>query len=315
VDILRSLPIGLYLEQPITWLHRIDPRIKLFGLLTCLLSPIQANELWRIAIAILLIILTITSQIPIRVWKQQMGILLLLSFMALAIATLSPDGFNVSSQPRRPVPEANINKSKNSDQNIDNALKSPSLTLKLPQPNNYSYVVWKAGNITITRKSLELGTRVCTLIFTYLYAPTLFLLVTAPEEITAAIAAIFSPLKRINIPVVEIVLTLTLALRFVPLVLEEVQNLGRAMRTRSINWKKLGFKRTTQIWLILAERLIDNLFIRAEQTANAMQVRGFTTPNTHLVVWNPLKFLLRDQALMMILVIMWGLRIWLGNMA
>jgi len=99
----------------------------------------------------------------------------------------------------------------------------------------------------------------------------------------------------------------------VPLVLEEVQNLGRAMRTRSINWKKLGFKRTTQIWLILAERLIDNLFIRAEQTASAMQVRGFTSPNTHLVVWNPLKLLPRDIVLLVLLVTMWGIRIWLGN--
>ena len=307
MDILRSLPIGLYLEQPITWLHRLDPRIKLFGLLTFLLSPIQANELWRIAIAVLLIVLTLASQIPMRIWKQQMGILLLLAFMTFAIATVSPDGFNASVQPRRPIPEVNV---KTSDVK---AQLSPPLTIKLPQPTSYSYVIWKAGNISITRKSRELGVRVSTLIFTYLYAPTLFLLVTAPEEITAAIAAIFSPLKFFKIPVVEIVLTLTLALRFVPLVLEEVQNLGRAMRTRSINWKRLGFKRTSQIWLILAERLIDNLFIRAEQTASAMQVRGFTSPNTHIVVWNPLKFLLRDIFLLVLLVAMWGVRIWFGN--
>jgi len=305
VDILRSLPIGLYLEQPITWLHRLDPRIKLFGLLTFLLSPIQANGAWRVAIAVLLIVLTLVSQIPMRVWKQQMGILLLLGFMTLAIATVSPDGFNATIQPRRPIPEVNVTTEK--------MLSAPPLTLKLPQPTTYNYVVWKAGNITVTRKSLDLGVRVCTLIFTYLYAPTLFLLVTAPEEITAAIASVFSPLKVFKVPVVEIVLTLTLALRFVPLVLEEVQNLGRAMRTRSINWKKLGFKRTTQIWLILAERLIDNLFIRAEQTANAIQVRGFTSPNTHVVVWNPLKLLPRDIILLLLLVTMWGARIWLGN--
>jgi energy-coupling factor transport system permease protein len=305
VDILRSLPIGLYLEQPITWLHRLDPRIKLFGLLTFLLSPIQANELWRIAIALLLIVLTFASQIPMRVWKQQMGILLLLGFMTFAIATISPDGFNVNAQPRRPMPEVNVTS--------DKVVIAPPLTIRLPQPTAYNYILVKAGNITITRKSLELGIRVCTLIFTYLYAPTLFLLVTAPEEITAAIAFVFSPLKAFKVPVVEIVLTLTLALRFVPLVLEEVQNLGRAMRTRSINWKKLGFKRTTQIWLVLAERLIDNLFIRAEQTATAMTVRGFTSPNTHVVVWNPLKLLPRDIVLMLLLVAMWGARIWLGN--
>jgi energy-coupling factor transport system permease protein len=240
-----------------------------------------------------------------RIWKQQMGILLLLAFMTLAIATISPDGFNTTVQPRRPIPEITVNAEK--------PIIAPPLTIKLPQPNSYSYVIWKAGNITVTRRSVDLGMRVCTLIFTYLYAPTLFLLVTAPEEITAAIASICSPLKFLKIPVVEIVLTLTLALRFVPLVLEEVQNLARAMRTRSINWKRLGFKRTSQIWLILAERLIDNLFIRAEQTANAMQVRGFTTPNTHLVVWNPLKFLPYDVVFLILLIGMWGVRIWFGS--
>jgi energy-coupling factor transport system permease protein len=303
VDILRSLPIGLYLEQPATWLHRLDPRIKLLALLTFLLTPIQANDLWRIAIALLLIILTITAKIPPRAWKQQMGILLLLAFMTFAIATISPDGFNVTIQPRRPIPDIQTAAIPN----------SPNLTLNLPQPTPYKYVLLKAGNITVTRKSLELGTRVCTLIFTYLYAPTLFLLVTAPEEITAAIAALFSPLQFFKIPIVEIVLTLTLALRFVPLVLEEVQNLGRAIRTRSINWKRLGFKRSTQIWLILVERLIDNLFIRAEQTASAMQVRGFTSPNNHLVRWNPLKMLPLDLLLLVAIMLIWGMRFWLGN--
>jgi energy-coupling factor transport system permease protein len=303
VDILRSLPIGLYLEQPITWLHRIDPRIKLIALLTILISPIQANDLWRITIFLLLIIITFASKIPIRVWKQQMGILLLLAFMTLAIASISPDGLNVNIQPRRPIPAFT---------QTPESLTSPS-TPPLPQPTTYRYVLWKAGNITITRKSFDLGLRVCTLIFTYLYAPTLFLLVTAPEEITAAIAALFSPLQILKIPITEIVLTLTLALRFVPLVLEEVQNLARAIRTRSINWKKLGFKRTSQIWLVLAERLIDNLFIRAEQTASAMQVRGFTSPNTHLVKWNQLTMRPVDLFILASICLLWGMRIWFGG--
>ncbi|MDX2255107.1 MAG: CbiQ family ECF transporter T component [Pseudanabaenaceae cyanobacterium bins.39] len=303
MDILRSLPIGLYLEQPVTWLHRIDPRIKLIALLTVLLSPIQANDFWRITIFLSLILITLASQIPLRVWKQQMGILLLLAFMTLAIASISPDGLNVNIQPRRPIPT------------VAQTTTPPSAELSppLPQPTTYRYILWKAGNITITRKSFDLGLRVCTLIFTYLYAPTLFLLVTAPEEITAAIAALFSPLQILKIPITEIVLTLTLALRFVPLVLEEVQNLARSIRTRSINWKKLGFKRSSQIWMILAERLIDNLFIRAEQTASAMQVRGFTSPNTHLVKWNQLTMSLPDFLILFGICLLWGVRIWFGN--
>jgi energy-coupling factor transport system permease protein len=174
-------------------------------------------------------------------------------------------------------------------------------------------VLLKAGKVTINRRSLDLGIRLATLIFTYIYSPVIFLLVTAPEEITAGLTSIAMPLKRLRIPVVEITLTLTLALRFFPLVLEEVQNLYRAIHTRAINWKKLGFRRSIDVWLILVERLINNLFIRAEQTANSMKVRGFTTPNTHQVRWNLLKLKAWDYWLIASLTIFWGLRLWVGN--
>lgn len=311
MDILRSLPIGLYLEQPITWLHRLDPRVKLFWLLTFLLTPVQAHDLWRIAIVIVLLVLTLAAKIPLRVWKQQMGLLLLLGAMTFVIAVISPDGLNISNQPRRPIVEI-INKD-----NVTSGITTAQfpLTGNYKQPTNYRYVVWKAGNITITRRSLELGIKVSTLIFTYIYAPTLYLLVTAPEEITASLASLSSPLSWLKIPTTEIVLTLTLALRFVPLVLEEIQNLVRAIRTRAIHWKRLGLKRTAKIWLLVAERLLDNLFTRAEQTANAMQVRGFTAADTHQVRWNPLKMQVWDLVLLTLLLIFWGFRIAIGGEA
>lgn len=81
-----------------------------------------------------------------------------------------------------------------------------------------------------------------TWLFTLIYGTTLYLLTTAPEEITVAIEVLLQPLKRWRIPITEVTLTLTLALRFMPLVLEEIQNLIRAIRTRAINWKKLGVR-------------------------------------------------------------------------
>ncbi len=254
--------------------------------------------------AISLVALTILAGIPARVWKQQMGLLILLATMTFLIATFSPDGLNVSHQPRRPVGEITTNPAKTFRQ---------SQAQPLAQPTNYRYILFKAGNIQISQHSLNLGTRISTLIFTYLYAPTLYLLVTAPEEITAAITSVTMPLKWLKVPIVEITLTLTLALRFLPLVLEEVQNLVRAIRTRAINWKRLGLKRATQIWLILAERLISNLFTRAEQSASAMQVRGFTTPNQHQVRWNPLKLIGWDWLVGLLLCAFWVLRIWVGG--
>ena len=273
MDLLRSLPIGLYLEQPITWLHRIDARIKLGWLLCFMLTPIAANPVWRLSIVGWLLFLTLSTRLPWRVWRRQVGLILVFSLLLFAITLLAPDGVSVPSQPRLPIDEF--------------ALLQPGSPLSaLPQPHDYRYVLFDRGILHITRRSLELAVRIGTLMFVLIYSTNLYLLTTAPEEITAGIESLMQPLKRFNLPVTEIVLTLTLSLRFIPLVLEEVQNLVRSVRTRAINWKKLGFRGTTQVWVTIAERLVDNLLVRAEQIASAMQVRGFTTPNQHLVQWH-----------------------------
>jgi len=292
MDLLRSLPLGLYLEQPITWLHHLDSRLKLAWLMSFLVAPILADPLWRLTLVAFLIILTLTAKIPLRVWKQQMGWLLLIScFTFLFVVSMSADGLGASHQPRLPA--------------------SP---LALPQPTAYNYVVAKVGILTITRRSLDLALRVSTLFFTVIYSTNLFLLTTAPEEITAAIEKLLDPLRRFRVPVTEIALTLTLSLRFIPLVLEEVQNLVRSVTTRAINWKKLGVKKSLQIWLLVAERLLENLLLRSSQIASAMTVRGFTSPDQHQVQWHEFHLRWWDWVGIGGLVIFWGLRFLYGNL-
>lgn len=183
----------------------------------------------------------------------------------------------------------------------------------LPQPTPYQYVLFDQGPVKITRHSLELGLTFGTWLFTLIYSTNLYLLTTAPEEITVAIDVLLQPLKRWRIPITEVTLTLTLSLRFIPLVLEEIQNLIRAIRTRAINWKKLGVRGAIQLWLLLADRLIENLFLRAEQVASAMMVRGFTSPNHHQVKWHQLRIHAVDQLALVLVILLCGVRIWVGT--
>ena len=53
-------------------------------------------------------------------------------------------------------------------------------------------------------------------------------------------------------------------------------------------------RRSAQLWLIVSERLLENLLLRAEQIATAMDVRGFTSPNEHRVQWHQLRLRWRD---------------------
>jgi len=66
-----------------------------------------------------------------------------------------------------------------------------------------------------------------------------------------------------------------------------------------------------EVWLMVAERLLENLLLRAEQIASAMQVRGFTTPNQHRVEWYQFRFRYGDWLALAVLVGLWGARfIW-----
>lgn len=286
MDLLRNLPLGLYLEQPITWLHKIDPRVKLFWLLSFLAAPILANAPWRIALVVMLIAITLTAKIPLRAWRQQMGFLLLLSGLVFLLGAFVPDSFNVKYQPRLPPVDPSIAKT-----------------------SDYQYILFQIERFTITRRSLDLAIRVSTLMFNVIYSSNLYLLTTAPEEITAGIESLMRPLRRFKVPVTEIALTLTLSLRFIPLVLEEVQNLIRSVNTRAINWQKLGVKGGIRVWMLVAERLLENLLLRADQMANAMTVRGFTSPNLHRVQWQQLKLKTIDGIAIAFLVVFWIARL------
>lgn len=305
MDLLRSLPIGLYLEQPQTWLHKIDPRVKFFWLMSFLTSFTFANNYWRVLLVLLLVIITLTAKIPWRVWQQQMGWLLTLSFLVLVIGAVSPDGLGIKYHPRLPAsqqvlqPPATSNGSKP--------------VIELPDDTNNFYVVFHKGPVRVTRRSLDLAISLSTIVFTLIYSTNLYLLTTAPEEITSGMESLMQPLRRFNLPITELTLTLTLSLRFIPLVLEEVQNLVRSVMTRAINWKKLGLKGSVKVWLTVAERLLENLLLRADQMANAMMVRGFTSPNEHRVQWQDLKLRAGDWMSIAALIVFWGVRIAIGS--
>ena len=286
MDLLRSLPIGLYLEHPVTWLHRLDPRVKLIWLLSFLLTPVVSSSSWRALLAVLLILITLIARIPLRAWRQQAGWLLIVCTIAFIVTCFVNDGVAVASQPR-----------------------SPDIMSAFASETTYQYILLKLGRFQVTRQSLDLAVRLSTILFVLIYSSSLYLLTTTPEEITAGLEDLMQPLRRFKVPVTEIALTLTLSLRFIPLVLEEIQNLFRSVTTRAIDWKKLGLRQSLKIWTIVAERLLENLLMRAEQIAIAMETRGFTSPDRHRVQWHQLRLGVGDGIALGILVFLWGARL------
>jgi len=315
VDILRNAPLGIYLEEPHTWLHRLDPRVKLAWLLSFLLSPILASNTWRLAVVVALLLLTVAARLPRRVWSGQLSLVLALSLLTFGITSLAPDGLGVFPQPQRQdvqvvgygltgIPDVRLAVEPGSP-SPDRAWREQTRAWQTPYRYRLLQFSLLGRTFQVSRRSLSVALRLSTLIFTLLQATNLFLLTTAPEEIAAGISQLLQPFKRW--PVAEVILTLTLALRFLPLVMEEVQNLVRAARTRDVRWGSLSFRGGMQTLLALVERFFENLLLRAEQTAMAMQARGLTGPD-HPLRWHRLQLRRLDRGLLALLPLFWLLR-------
>jgi energy-coupling factor transport system permease protein len=259
MDLLRSLPIGLYIEKPQTWMHQLDPRTKLLWAVGILLVCILTEWPFRWAMVGLFFIASLLSGLPARLLLKQWGGLLWLGAFVLGFTMLAPDGLLIAPQPR-----------------------SPAFGNGLPQPTDYQYVLIQLGVLNITRYSLEFGLRVTAPLLLLLVGTGLLLTTTAPEELALGIERLLSPLKRWGVDVDEVVLTLALALRFFPLVVEEVQNLVRSVSTRGIDWNRFSYFKQARLLLIVSSTFVENLFTRSGQIAQAMHTRGYTGPSNRL---------------------------------
>jgi len=107
-----------------------------------------------------------------------------------------------------------------------------------------------------------------------IHSVNLVLLSTPPEDLIWALSWVLTPMRWLGLPMERLGFQLLLALRFLPLVQEELQNLLRSLAGRALNLRKLGFKACFGLVLSVGERLLANILLRAEQGADALVARG-----------------------------------------
>ena len=260
MDWLRQLPIGQYVDGTSSWLGRLDPRLKLIWTVAFLVTPILAGPLWRLALVALLLLLTACSGLPLRLWGKGVGLLLAVALAVGVLAAVLPTGSLPASTLQRPPAELRLVPAPPQDPPAEAA--------------GASWIVAQWGPLQVTRSSLELGISGGTLLFTLVHSANLMLLTTPPEQLVWAISWCLGPWGRLGLPVERLGFTLLLALRFLPLVQEELQNLLRALATRAVVLKRLGWRGGLGLALSVGERLLANVLLRAEQGADALVARG-----------------------------------------
>ena len=268
MNILTKFSIGQYVDGNRSWLRIVDSRLKIIALLIFLITPIWAGPLWRLSLVICLIFITFISLLPSRVWWRSLifllGLSLLIGFLSLIA---SNDIQSLESSLRIPT-ELNLMLESQEQWNI---LEIPSKKIGFITLGEYS----------LSKKSFELGIKTSTLIFTVIHSVNLMLLTTLQEDIVWALSWFMNPLRKVGLPIDKWLFQLLLALRFIPLVQEELQNIIKSVSVRSINIRSLGFKKSINVLLTIVERLFLNIFLRIDQGADSLLSKKNISIKTH----------------------------------
>ena len=104
---------------------------------------------------------------------------------------------------------------------------------------------------------------------------TILTLTTMPLSLTDAIEYLLRPLAAVKVPVHEIALMLSIALRFVPTLMDETEKIMNAQRARGIDFGEGNVYQQMKAIVPLLIPLFVSSFNRAEELATAMEARGY----------------------------------------
>jgi energy-coupling factor transport system permease protein len=98
---------------------------------------------------------------------------------------------------------------------------------------------------------------------------------TKPLDLTYALEWYMTPLKWIRFPTHEIAMTISIALRFIPTLLDETMRIMNAQASRGVDFERGKIKEKIRAILSLIVPLFMSAFQRSEELANAMEARGY----------------------------------------
>lgn len=106
-------------------------------------------------------------------------------------------------------------------------------------------------------------------------ATTILTATTKPLDLTLGIEMILKPFEKIGIPGHIIAMMISIALRFIPTLIEETQRIMNAQASRGVDLENGKLKEKIMAVLSLIVPLFISSFERADQLANAMEARGY----------------------------------------
>lgn len=135
--------------------------------------------------------------------------------------------------------------------------------------------LFRVGPVAVEAAGLRTGVFFAIRIVLLVMGTSLLTLTTSPVRLADGIERVLSPLKILRVPVGDLAMTLTIALRFIPTTAEEAENIMIAQQARGASFDAGGPATRARAYAPVLVPLFFQLFRRADALATAMEARCY----------------------------------------
>ena len=136
-------------------------------------------------------------------------------------------------------------------------------------------VIFQLGFLKVTKEGVSvaffMGIRLVYLVI----GASLMTLTTTPNDLTDGLESVLGPLNKIKVPVHEISMMMSIALRFIPILMEETDRIMKAQKARGADFETGNLIQKAKAMVPLLVPLFISAFRRANDLAMAMEARCY----------------------------------------
>lgn len=136
-------------------------------------------------------------------------------------------------------------------------------------------VVFQIGFVKITEEGLKQAGFMAIRLTLLIMGTSLLTLTTSPIILTDGIESLMSPFKRFGVPAHELAMMMTIALRFIPTLMEETEKIMKAQKSRGADFESGNVVSRAKNLVPLLVPLFISAFRRADELAMAMEARCY----------------------------------------
>ena len=139
-----------------------------------------------------------------------------------------------------------------------------------------AHMIWEWRFLSLSWESVINTIFLAMRLFLLVMGTSILTLTTTPVALTDGIESLLTPLKWIKFPVHELALIMSIALRFIPILIDETNRIIAAQKARGANFEKGGLISRAKAMIPVLIPLLVSAFRRAEDLGDAMDARCYS---------------------------------------